>query len=529
MVINMSKIFNINGACKPKIHYMVDLTTRLEEIKIMIDKGQYFTINRARQYGKTTTLRLLVNFLKKDYEVVSLDFQKISFLAFESEKDFVATFSEELLDCGINFPENIEKKLLAFVEGTARLNSLYALFKALKLWFKVSEKKIVLIIDEVDTATNNQVFCDFLSQLRAAYLDSDVNPTFQSVILAGVYDVRNVRRKIRPEDEHKMNSPWNIATEFNIDMSFSEQEIEIMLKEYKEDHQINIDANQMAELLYSYTSGYPYLVSKLCKLLDEEISNNRGSKTLAWTKTGFHDAVRIILSEKNTLFESLIGKLINYQKLNRILYNLLFVGKSIPYNLDEQVIDIATMFGFVKNQNGIVAIANRIFETRLYNFYLSSIEMQQQDIYTASLHDKSQFVVNGKLDMKYILERFVIHFNELYGNRDTAFVEEEGRRYFLLYLRPIINGIGNYYIEARTRDLKRTDVIVDYNGEQYIIEMKIWHGKEYNSRGEKQLYEYLEYYHKDKGYLLSFNFNKKKEIGIKEIQLEDKIIIEAVV
>ena len=43
----------------------------------------------------------------------------------------------------------------------------------------------------------------------------------------------------------------------------------------------------------------------------------------------------------------------------------------------------------------------------------------------------------------------------------------------MLYLRPIINGTGNYYIEARTRDLCRTDVIVDYNGEQYIIEMKI--------------------------------------------------------
>lgn len=31
------------------------------------------------------------------------------------------------------------------------------------------------------------------------------------------------------------------------------------------------------------------------------------------------------------------------------------------------------------------------------------------------------------------------------------------------------------------------------------------------------------------GYLLSFNFNKKKEIGIKEFQIEGKTIIEAVV
>lgn len=58
----MTKIFNVNGACKPNIHYMVGLTSRLKEIKLMIDAGQYFSINKARQYGKTTTLRLLVHF-----------------------------------------------------------------------------------------------------------------------------------------------------------------------------------------------------------------------------------------------------------------------------------------------------------------------------------------------------------------------------------------------------------------------------------------------------------------------------------
>ena len=92
-----------------------------------------------------------------------------------------------------------------------------------------------------------------------------------------------------------------------------------------------------------------------------------------------------------------------------------------------------------------------------------------------------------------------------------------------------INGVGNYYIEAQTRDARRTDVIVDYRGEQFIIELKIWHGNEYNERGEEQLSEYLDYYHKDKGYMLSFNFNRNKEIGVKEIKLGNKTIVEAVV
>lgn len=61
-------------------------------------------------------------------------------------------------------------------------------------------------------------------------------------------------------------------------------------------------------------------------------------------------------------------------------------------------------------------------------------------------------------------------------------------------------------MEAETRDERRTDVIVDYRGRQYIIEMKIYHGNAYNERGEQQLADYLDAYHLSKGYMLSFNF-----------------------
>ena len=131
--------------------------------------------------------------------------------------------------------------------------------------------------------------------------------------------------------------------------------------------------------------------------------------------------------------------------------------------------------------------------------------------------------------MRRILEKFVEYFDDIYGDRDEKFLEADGRRYFMLFLKPIINGTGNYYIEARTRNDEQTDMIIDYLGQQYIIEMKIWHGNAYNERGEKQLSDYLEYYHVDKGYMLSFNFNKNKKIGVKEVVLGEKLLVEAVV
>ena len=409
--------------------------------------------------------------------------------------------------------------------------TLKPLFEGLGDICQFSDKPIVLMIDEVDSASNNQVFLDFLGQLRAQYINRFQQTAFKSVILAGVYDVKNLRHKIRPDEEHKYNSPWNIAADFKIDMSFSETEIAGMLQDYEKDHHTGMNVDEIATLLYQHTSGYPFLVSRLCQIMDEDIAINYDENRLksVWTRQGFFTAVRMLLAEKNTLFESLSEKLNRYPELNDMLQSLLFTGKAIAYNYYEPAISVATMFGFVKNNHGVLAIANRIFETWLYNLYLSTSEMQKQQIYSDALLDKNQFIVNGHLNMRQILDRFVIHFNDLYGDSDETFIEQEGRKYFLLYLRLIINGTGNYYIEAETREQKRTDVIVDYRGEQYIIEMKIWHGQEYNTRGEKQLAEYLDAYHVNQGYMISFNFNQKKEIGVHEILIDDKKIIEAVV
>jgi len=248
----------------------------------------------------------------------------------------------------------------------------------------------------------------------------------------------------------------------------------------------------------------------------------------AWTEKGLTEAVKELLKESNTLFDDMVKKLNEFPQLRKILYEILFGGKRIVYNAYNHAVDIGCMFGFLKNSGGFVTVENRIFETVIYNLFLSE-EIPDSRMYHAADVEKNRFVHDGRLDMKLVLEKFVEAFQEIYSDAEEAFLEENGRRFFLLYLKPIINGVGNYYIEARTRDLRRTDVVVDYLGEQYVVELKIWRGNAYNERGERQLLEYLDAYHLEKGYLLSFNFNWKKETGVREIRLGDKVLMEAVV
>ena len=126
--------------------------------------------------------------------------------------------------------------------------------------------------------------------------------------------------------------------------------------------------------------------------------------------------------------------------------------------------------------------------TVLLNMFIAE-EAAASEPFQYGQRDASQFIQSGRLKMALVLEKFVEYFTDTYGDNDEKFVETYGRKFFLLYLKPIINGTGNYYLEAQTRDARRTDVIVDYAGEQFIVELKLWHGNEYNERGREQLVE----------------------------------------
>lgn len=474
------RYFNTEGCCKPNEHYMVCLDDRLRTIREeFVEKGKYFIINRGRQYGKTTTLMALAEYLIADYVVIHMDFQMMSTASFADEQTFAAKFIRQIERYFSRKQKRMEGvdaetfQMLLALKNEEKL-SLDLLFEGLSEMCETAEKPVVLMIDEVDSASNNQVFIDFLAQLRGYYLNRDEFAAFQSVILAGVYDIKNLKSKIRPDEEHQYNSPWNIAAEFKLHMSFAAKQIAAMLEEYESEHHTGMQVAQVAEEIYQYTSGYPYLVSVICKYLDEEVPELEGFENPAdvWTAGGIAEAVKILLNANVPLFGSMMRHISEYPDLKKMLYVMLFQGERVAYNPDHRTIELARMFGYVVNDHGIVRVANRIFETRLYNLFLSEEELESAMSKMAK-RDQNQFIAEGKLDMVKVLEKFVEYFHDIYGENDEKFMEAYGRKFFLLYLKPIINGTGNYYIEAQTRDAKRTDLVVDYLGEQFVIELKI--------------------------------------------------------
>ena len=526
-IITTMRKFNTTGTCYPEDHYMVDITKRLDDIVNRVADGEYITINRGRQYGKTTTLYHLAERLKNDYVVFSISFEALGSNNFKSKETIAYSFWEQIqmtfeyvnISC---LQDDVKQMISGLLSTYAEKKEIpFEIFeKSVSDICAKSSVPIVLFIDEVDNASNYESFIELLRMLRNKYLKRKTVPTFKSIILASVFDIKNLKLKVRPDSDHQYNSPWNIAVPFDEDMSLHKDGIAQMLQDYENDHQTGMNVSEMAQMVWDYSSGYPFFVSRLCQIID--------TKKLGWNKDGFLKAVKMLLDEKNTFFDDLAKKLEDFPKMKELLKDILYNGYEQSFNTYYKHIEIAAMFNYIKDVNGKVQIFNRILETWMYNLFYTE-EQASCRLYDKGSIEKSQFVEDGKLLMDKILERFAVHFNDIYGGNDIEFKEEEGRRFFMLYIRPIINGIGNYYIEAETRDRSRTDMIIDYLGVQYVIEMKIWRGDAYNTRGEKQLTEYLDFYHVNKGYMLSFNFNKSKVSGSKMMQFGDKEIFEVVV
>lgn len=233
----MGKSFHIDGVCYPDEHYMVDLEGRLKEIRKLIEENKYFVISRARQYGKTTMIYSLARSLAGSYTVFSISLEGMGGSAYADEYAFCRRVCGLLYDTMFygeveGIPEGIREECRRMSLEEAGGVDLRVLSNFISRLCMENEKPVVLIVDEVDQAGNQEIFLAFLGMLRDKYLKRRNRPAFQSVILAGVYDVKNLKQKIRKEGGGQYNSPWNIAAKFPVKMDFSEKDIAGMLQEY---------------------------------------------------------------------------------------------------------------------------------------------------------------------------------------------------------------------------------------------------------------------------------------------------------
>ena len=502
----MTKEFNVTGTCFPDKHYMADVSTKFDVAINLAKKGKYFAINRPRQYGKTTMLYMLSDVLRQsgDYIVFNTSFEGIGDAIFNDEPTFASGFVRVLGRYATAYAPH----LADWIKGQSeKIDSLELVSDFITELVNKADKKVILLIDEVDKSSNNQLFVSFLAMLRNKFLERETFPTFHSIVLAGLYDVKSLKLKLRPNEEAKYNSPWNIAADFNVVMELLPHEIVPMLKDYCQEQNVTMDTEGVAEAIFYYTSGYPFLVSAMCKIVDEDIMPKKTERV--WTAFDIETAAdKLIKAERsNTNFDTLIKNLENDADLYRIVYRLVIENEPFNHNIHDPIIHFGLQHGIFKNGTGL-NIHNRIYREIIANYMTSKTITSGQSLYLGT--SEPYLLAHNALDMRKVLLKFQELMKIEYSKKDDSFIERNGRLIFLAFLKPIINGKGYAFKEPEISEERRMDIAVSFFQHKYIIELKMWRGNVAHKKGLVQLGDYLERQHLEQGFLVVFEQNVEK-------------------
>lgn len=256
--------FNVTGPCVPGRDFMVDLSPRLARALAAIRRGESLMLTRSRQSGKTTLLRELAGLLRREGLAVGLCAMQ---LAEDQSLPGIFRHIEATLRQAYPLPA-----LPRWVPGEPQSLSFC-------LWLGEAQqalgKPLVLILDEYDAPPRKLVTALLRSFRSALTLSDSSRPFVHALCICGKTHVRDLRDELRPpgDESRGSGSLWNVALPLAL-TPFSRAEVDALLDEYTKESGVPFGRAARNEL-HAQTRGQPYLVSRICYQLDEQLGMPR--------------------------------------------------------------------------------------------------------------------------------------------------------------------------------------------------------------------------------------------------------------
>ena len=161
-----------------------------------------------------------------------------------------------------------------------------------------------------------------------------------------------------------------------------------------------------------------------------------------------------------------------------------------------------------------IRFANEIYQeiaTRIMNS--SFQESFNQDEVEPQWYVKA----DGRLDMDKLLRAFVEFYRENSESWIHRFQYREAGHQLLImaFLQRIINGGGRINREMAA-GRGRTDIVVEWAGEKFVLELKLQYNEKMRDKGKEQLSRYLSTLELEKGYLILFELKSTEKIPWEE-------------
>ena len=482
--------FNIFGPVNPKLHYHVNRVEVKAAMRQKIEKGRYFTLNAARQTGKTTLFREVVAELEAEGGYFGI------LLSLGDLRNYTATrFYERLsLAIQIHFLSELEIQAGETRPDEASLRDHGDLSDWLRDTGRCLKRRGVLIIDEFD-AISPELAEPLLAVFREMYLNrhKPAFQTWQSIILVGV---RNI-----PALLGGSQSPFNIADQYRVPYFTAAETADLLTQPTAETGQTF--ASEVIEAIYRETEGQPFLVNRLGQMLTTEIVPNRKE---AIALAHFKRALGKLLKENNTHFASITSKALPHRP---VLLPILFYNQR-RNSFRDPVTQELLMYGVlrvVEDEFGaeLARIANPIYRKMLILTFTPP-----NDVIPLNGSAHHRHVIEGILNMDGLLDAFLQLMTEhglrLLRSKKTDRPLEIGGQYLLLsYLTAALDTIGGHVTLESVNSAGEMDLLVFYRGTRFIIQTKVWYGLKRFEQGQRQLAGYLAAAGLDKGYIVLFS------------------------
>ena len=503
----MKRFFNVTGLCNPNDHFMVDPLRGLDEtILSLIANKYYFTIHAPRQTGKTTLLRSLSKQLNMSQKYVAVHFslETAGFRSNTVEKankaiiESLYSASQEQV-AEYNYPPS-----LSGYEPSINVFKNY-----LTDWARNSSLPIILLIDEIDSLYDD-VLISVLRQLRDGF---QFRPYAfpSSIALVGLRDVREYKEKVRDNNQSiGSGSPFNIKAKSLTIGNFSLHQITGLFQQYT-DEGGQVFEGEIINLIYLLTGGQPWLVNALANEITIEILLGDTSKPITFEIV--NQAKENLILRRDTHLDSLIDKLQNPRV--RPIIDAILSGADIHYNEFNDDLKYVEDLGIVVKdlKKDGVKISNQIYSEIIPRVLNSNL----QDLMIPKVSPQWFIKSDGHLDMNALLLEFQDFYREHSESwLDTFSYHESGKQLLLMaFLQRIVNGGGSIAREMAV-GRGRTDLVIEFNGDSFVLELKIKRSNTNMERTYKQLFHYLDQLNQTHGYLILFELKNSDVLSWEE-------------
>ncbi|HPG31635.1 MAG TPA: AAA-like domain-containing protein, partial [bacterium] len=495
------KFFNTAGPIKTDIHYYLDLLERINynDIKFLIEQEKYFILHAPRQTGKTSCLIGLRDYLNTEgkYHCIYFNVEEGQTARHDVERGVRTILGALAQQIRFSHPKLVEKfpdyfSLYDKIPGDKLLGEVLNRF-SMNL-----DKPLILMIDEIDALVGDTLI-SVLRQLRSGYLNRPKGFP-QSIILCGVRDVQDYRIH---SDKEKMiiagGSAFNIKAKSITLENFQKEEIKkLYLKHTEETGQIFED--DVIDYVWELTEGQPWLVNALAYEVAFEIEKDR-SKPI--TKEHIESAKENMILRRDTHIDILIDKL-SEARVQKVIEPILYSEEETE-NLSIDDLKYVADLGLIKKEEKKYRISNAIYKEVIPR------ELVYATQYTMSI-EPVWFIENNKLQLDKLLKRFQQFYRENSEVWLEKFAYKEAGPHLLLtaFLQRIINGGGRIHREYGL-GRKRIDLFIEFGGEKFCIETKVFRTEKSKQDGLSQLKKYMDVCGAKAGHLILFDKSSEKK------------------